>query len=174
MGSSNIKTKYLGKPRKVYFHLINFFVRFHLTLISRGAAPPPLGYSASKIARLIRVNVLNESVWKWFMVIKLHWSVVVGRSHHSGIKTTTKMLKPSTLEAKVCNYTGLTVKLYDFAKTYNMYSSAVQHSKCPSYNTDIYIWQRLTIWMLNILKYEVILNLSEYLIFCLDRKELTW
>ena len=35
---------------------------------------------------------------------------MVGRNHHSGTKTTTTLLKPRTLEAKVCIYTGLTVK----------------------------------------------------------------
>ena len=43
-------------------------------------------------------------------LIGLHWSVVFGRNHHSGIKTTTKLLKPRTPKAKVCNYTGVTVK----------------------------------------------------------------
>ena len=42
--------------------------------------------------------------------------MVVGTNHHSGIKTTTKLLKPMTLEAKVCNYTGLSVKYIGFCQ----------------------------------------------------------
>ena len=40
--------------------------------------------------------------------------MVVGSNHHSGIKTTTKLLKPMTLGAKVCNYTGFSVKYIGF------------------------------------------------------------
>ena len=45
-----------------------------------------------------------------------------------------------TLEAKVFNYTGLSVKyILDFAKTCNFYSSADQHSRCPTAITLIII-----------------------------------
>ena len=43
--------------------------------------------------------------------------MMVGSNHHSGMQTTTKLLKAMILEAKVCNYTGLSVTYIGFCQT---------------------------------------------------------
>ena len=50
-------------------------------------------------------------------------------------KITTKLLKPMTLEAKVSNYTGLSVIYIGFCQNLQFLLSADQLSRCPSYNT---------------------------------------
>ena len=61
------------------------------------------------------------------------WSVVVGGggggNHHSGINTTINLLKPRSLEAKVCNYTDLIVKCIWFLQKFVIFT-------IPGYNTD--------------------------------------
>ena len=85
--------------------------------------------------------------------------MVVRRNHHSGInkKNTTKLLYPvktRTPEAKVFNYTGLTVKCIWLLPKRAIFTAVppMQHSKYPSYITAstyrLYsLWTiRYTLW----------------------------
>ena len=64
---------------------------------------------------------------------------MVGRNHHSGIKTTTKLLfpvkNPGLYRQKVCHYTGLTLICIWFCRNLHFFTPvATQHSKYHGYN----------------------------------------
>ena len=91
----------------------------------------------------LNITIQNHGIKQCF--IALHWSVVVGSNHDSGIKTTI------THDSR-----GKSVQLYRFKceiywilpKLAIFYSSADQHSRCPSYmyNTGIKYRGRVVGW----------------------------